>query len=175
MRRLVVLSLVLTVLVSPLHAAETWYVQGDQTVLTEPRPDAETVASLPSLSRVTWLERQGGYVKVSASGKVQGWVRIFGLRSGVKKGGEGLDTLDGIVSMPLRKTDATRMVASVGVRGVMEEALRSNNVRIDEIIKMEMLAQRTRELPANKFWKRVETFKVEHLPEQPAAGEQDYE
>lgn len=147
------------------HAADLWYVQGDQAMLTVPRHGAEVAATLPSQTRVEWRERQGGFVKVR-SGNMEGWVLIFGLRSGISKGGNVLGEISSTVSAPLRKTDPTRIVASVGVRGVMEEALSSNNTRLDEIMKLEMLSRRSRDLPAEKLWRNVETFKVEHLPEQ---------
>lgn len=144
-------------------AAELWYVNSDQVLLAAPRHGANVVGHLPSQSRVSWLERKAGYVRVR-SDESEGWILIFSLRSGAKDRSNAFEELNGIASLPLRETEPTRIVASVGVRGVMEEALRSNHILLEEVIKLEVLAHRSREMPMEKIWESFATFNVDHLP-----------
>jgi hypothetical protein len=94
-------------------------------VKVKPFIDAKTLAKLPRQTRVTILERNGGWFRVQAA-KKSGWVRMLNVKvtAGAQNLGSGTD-LTQAATLATGRAGTGNVVATSGLRGLSEEELRS--------------------------------------------------
>ncbi len=99
------------------------YTIRDTELKAKPFSDAETLASLPSQSKVEVLQRQASWTQVK-SGSAKGWVKMLSLQlesnAQNKQGDNGLRTLFNVAS-----TGRSGSTVTTGVRGLSEEQLKN--------------------------------------------------
>jgi len=117
-----------------LLAAQAWAEQPGSAVLVKeetlraaPRSDSQALATLPTHSNVLVQGRQGGWYRVTAKPKQDGWLRLFALRfqsAATVPGSSGVGSLVSAV-----RTGHSDVTATTGVRGLTQQDL--NQARAD--------------------------------------------
>jgi hypothetical protein len=91
----------------------------------KPFIDAKTLVKLPTQTRVTILERNGGWYRIQAV-KKSGWVRMLNVKvtAGAQNLGSGTD-LTQAATLATGRAGTGNVVSTSGLRGLSEEELRS--------------------------------------------------
>jgi hypothetical protein len=112
-----VLIFLLALSASLVYAATSGTLVRDQDLLDSPNPGAMAVGRVAKSAPVEVLQRQAGWVQISAQGKV-GWVRMLALKTGSDAGSTSLGNL--LVSWWNRagSSDSTRVTAIAGLRSL---------------------------------------------------------
>jgi hypothetical protein len=130
------------------YSAESGYTYRATEVRARPFLDAPVVITLPELSRVEILNRQGAWMQIKTRSAQQGWVRMLSVRLGnpdqKPKGGNLLSSI-GIASRPRPATTAT---VTTGVRGFSAEDLAKAEPNPAEAEKMKGFAAKPAEAKA---------------------------
>lgn len=94
-------------------------------VKEKPFIDAKTLVKLPKQTRVTILERNGGWFRVQAA-KKSGWVRMLNVKvtEGAQNLGSGTD-LTQAATLATGRAGTGNVVSTSGLRGLSEEELRN--------------------------------------------------
>lgn len=91
-----------------------------------PHSDAKSAGQLAANTTVGILERRGGWLRISASGK-SGWAKLHQVRVGegpeAKKSGEGLAILKNVGQTG--RSGSQGIVATTGIRGMSAEELKN--------------------------------------------------
>ncbi|GAB4512261.1 MAG: hypothetical protein Tsb0026_16060 [Sulfuricaulis sp.] len=91
-----------------------------------PHSDAKGAGQLAANTTVDILERRGGWLRISASGKT-GWAKLHQVRAGegpeAKKSGEGLAILKNVGQTG--RSGSQGIVATTGIRGMSAEELKN--------------------------------------------------
>ena len=90
----------------------------------KPFADAATLANLPAKAAVDVLGRQGGWLRVTASGK-QGWVRMLNVRTGPPGQASAGREVQGVAAVASGRAGKGNIVATSGIRGLSEEELKA--------------------------------------------------
>ena len=90
----------------------------------KPFADAATLANLPAKAAVDVLGRQGGWLKVTASGK-QGWVRMLNVRTGPPGQASAGREVQEVAAVASGRAGKGNIVATSGIRGLSEEELKA--------------------------------------------------
>jgi hypothetical protein len=138
------------------------------------RPDAATVAPLPSGTELRVLERvAGGWARVDAAGKM-GWLRTFhfslqGSVETAKTGGGLLASVGAAVGGGRQQQTG---IASIGVRGLSEEDMQKATPNPAEFAKMKAQALTRDQGEAFGRASRLQANKVAYVGDrgQPLAG-----
>jgi hypothetical protein len=103
-------------------AAATGQLLKSSELKEKPFIDAKTVATLAAQAKVTLLERNGGWYRVTSGGK-SGWVRMLNVK--VIAGGESLggSDLGQVASLATGRAGTGNVVSTSGLRGLNEEQL----------------------------------------------------
>jgi uncharacterized protein YgiM (DUF1202 family) len=135
--RLLFVSLAAALVSVAVFAQEAATTNRQTELKAEPKVEAATVATLPEGTNVKAVARQSGWTKVEAEQK-SGWVRVFHLRfkSTVGESSEGggsklLSFLGGA------KREPDKQIATVGVRGLSEQDLKSASPNPEAFKKMQ--------------------------------------
>lgn len=91
----------------------------------KPAVEAKTVKKLAAQSAVTVVDRQGGWLRVTAQGQ-QGWVRLLHVSTqpAGARGGAGQD-VEAAKRIATGRAGSGNIVATSGIRGLNEEQLRT--------------------------------------------------
>ena len=104
-----------------------------------PATDAASVAPLAENARVDALERKGGWTRVKAEGRAEGWVRMLALRYAgageAKQGDAGISQI-----LNVARTGTSGAQVTTGVRGLDAEQLANAKPNAAELKKMERYA-----------------------------------
>ncbi len=150
MKRFVLLSFAFLLAAIPLaYAKETGTTRAAVDLMAGPFSDAKAAGKLPSNTAVTVLERRGGWLRISASGK-SGWVKLHQVRLGEgtqAKSGGGLTTLKNVAQTG--RSGSTGIVATTGIRGLSAEELKSAKPNPEAVNAME--ANRASDASARAF------------------------
>ncbi len=137
MKRLIVLFFASLLATTLAYAKETGTTRVAVDLLASPFSDAKTAGKLPSSTAVSVLERRGGWLRISASGK-SGWVKLHQVRMGEgtqAKSGGGLTTLKNVAQTG--RSGSTGIVATTGIRGLSAEELKSAKPNPEAVNAME--------------------------------------
>ena len=108
------------------YAKESGTTRAAVDLMATPFRDAKLAGQLPVNTTVEILERRGGWLRISATGK-SGWVRLHQVRAGegpqAKKSGEGLAMLKSVSKTG--RSGSQGIVATTGIRGLSAEELTS--------------------------------------------------
>ncbi len=106
-----------------------------ETVLMQkPFSDAKTLATLPARTNLQILGRQGGWMRVKASGKT-GWIRMLNVRVGMAPAA-GRTSAKDVAALATGRSGSGNIVATSGIRGLSEEELKSAKGNPEELKKM---------------------------------------
>jgi hypothetical protein len=121
-------------------ASETGHTTRDLEMRAEPKAGAAVVGSLAKGARFELLKRQMSWAQVSAEGK-QGWVLFFYLLAGeAPKPAGGAAFAEAWTLGTQRAAQGDRVTATLGVRGIDEEQLRSARFNAEELKRLEAYA-----------------------------------
>lgn len=91
----------------------------------KPATDAKTLKRLAAKSAVTVVDRQGGWLRVTAQGQ-QGWVRLLHVSTQPAGAGGGTASdLEAAKRIATGRAGSGNIVATSGIRGLNEEQLRT--------------------------------------------------
>lgn len=126
MKKLLLTSLALLILSSPLIAAEkAGTISRDATLYAKPFKDADAIAALPAATAILILNRKGGWYEIKASDK-QGWVRLTRVRLN-RKGGTNEEDSSGVgellSGLATGRDKTTQDTTATAVKGLSEEEL----------------------------------------------------
>lgn len=105
----------------------------------KPFADAATLANLPARAAVDVLGRQGGWLRVTASGK-QGWVRMLNVRTGPPGQASAGKEVQGVAAVASGRAGKGNIVATSGIRGLSEEELKTAKPNPGEFRKLDGFA-----------------------------------
>lgn len=135
-------------------AKETGATRTAVDLMATPYRDAKPAGQLPSNTTVDILERRGGWLRISAKGKI-GWARLHQVRAGqgpgAKKSGGGLAILKNVGQTG--RSGSQGIVATTGIRGLSAEELKSAKPNPKAVQSME--ASRASETAARDFARRA--------------------
>ena len=123
------------------EAAETLYATD---LKIEPFIDARTISNLPAQTTVTVLKRQGGWVNVTPSTGINGWLKMTAIKltdgtPGLKKSGDsGLGALLNIGRKS--RTASNGVMVTTGIRGLSEEELKNAQPNLQALANMDAFA-----------------------------------
>ena len=120
-------------------AAETGTAARDLNLLEEPRHDAKVVGKLAKDGRFEVIKRDKFWALI-AVGAQQGWVLPFYLSFGEASQGNGSTVGRGlaeIVTLGAKPRDNNQVVATIGIRGISEEDLKSAKFNAEELKTLE--------------------------------------
>jgi len=143
-------------------ATDSWYLVSDQTLRGEPAKIAPAEGRLAAMTRVEVLEKRGGFARVKAD-QIQGWVSLFALRQGDRQSAGVLREVSDMLKHSMRETEATRIVAVTGLRGVMEEAQVQGKPDTFAMIYLDAIAEAAAKLPPYQVDPVLKS--LPHLPE----------
>jgi hypothetical protein len=103
----------------------------------EPYRDAKTVGSLAPGEPVEILKKQAGWFQVK-SAKGGGWVRMLSIRRGEARRGDGDGV--GLLGLASGRAGTGRVVATTGIRGLSEDALKEAKYSEAEVQRVESYA-----------------------------------
>jgi hypothetical protein len=153
-------------------AGETGSAARDLNLLEEPRPEARVVGKLAKDGRFELVRRERFWSLVSASGPntQQGWVQSFYLTWGEAASGNGGTASRGlaeIVTFGAKRNG--NVTATLGVRGLDEEQLKSAQFNAEELKRLEGYGAAP--ATATRFAGEIplQAQKLDYLPA-PAAG-----
>ena len=148
MKRHAWLTVLLLACASAAHAAESGYTYRATEVRARPFTDAPVSTTLPELTPVEVLKRQGAWMQIKSKGGQEGWVRMLSVRLGnpnqKPQGGNLLSSI-GIATRPRPATTAT---VTTGVRGFSAEDLAKAEPNPAEAEKMKGFAAKPAEAKA---------------------------
>lgn len=103
----------------------------------KPAVDAKTLKQLAARSAVTVVNRQGGWLRVTAQGQ-QGWVRLLHVSTqpAGARGGTAQD-IDAAKRIATGRAGSGNIVATSGIRGLNEEQLRTAAANPAELKKLD--------------------------------------
>lgn len=90
----------------------------------KPAADAKTLKQLAAKSAVTIVDRQGGWLRVTAQGQ-QGWVRLLHVSTQPAGAGGRTSDLEAAKRIATGRAGGGNIVATSGIRGLNEEQLRT--------------------------------------------------
>lgn len=117
------LTVLLLAFLPAAHAAESGYTYRATEIRARPFLDAPVVLTLPELSRVEILNRQGAWMQVKTKSAQQGWVRMLSVRLGSPDQKPQGGSLLSSISIASRPRPATTATVTTGVRGFSAEDL----------------------------------------------------
>lgn len=137
-----------------------------ETLRAQPYRDAKVLAELAPGQDLEILQQEGGWYRVR-SGRQTGWVRMLSVRRGGPRQGT---PLAGLAALASGRAGSGQVVATTGVRGLLEETLQS--ARFDEAALAQMEGYRVSAEEARRFAAQagLTPVAVQHLPE-PEGGE----
>ena len=135
-------------------------------IKAEPFRDAKTVGSLATGDVIEILEQQGGWLHVN-SAKGKGWVRMLSVRRGEarKRSGDAGEVL----GLATGRAGTGQVVATTGIRGLSEEALKAAKYSETEVKTVESFTTTPEEARRFAVEGQLVPRKVEYLPA-PEAG-----
>lgn len=127
-------------LLMPLMAgAETGTVVKSSELKTAPYADADNAGTLEAQTSVTILGRQGAWIHVHSSSGMDGWLKLFNVRTGSgTESGSSVTALGQLASM--FHTGSSGTTVSTGVKGMSEEKLRNTQPNAEELSKFKSFA-----------------------------------
>lgn len=123
------------------EAAETLYATD---LKIEPFIDASTISNLPAQTTVIVLKRQGGWVNVTPSAGINGWLKMTAIKltDGTlrlkKSGDSGLGALLNIGRKS--RTASNGVMVTTGIRGLSEEELKNAQPNLQALANMDAFA-----------------------------------
>lgn len=105
----------------------------DESLRASASAGAASVGRVAKGATVDILARQGGWTQVAEGGR-KGWVRILSVRA-TSSGGAA--DLSGLIQAGTQRGDASRVVATAGLRGLNEEELKSARFDANELMKLD--------------------------------------
>jgi hypothetical protein len=149
------------------QAAETGTTIKSDSLKAKPFADADTLATLPSGTRLDILKKDGGWFQVK-SGKGSGWVRMLSIRRGdTKSAGNELSGLAGLAS---GRAGTGKIVATTGIRGLNEEELKAAKYDEKQVSLTESYASTRTEAQKFAAAAKLKPQQVGYLPN-PSSGE----
>jgi len=160
------LSLALLLLCSVATAQEPLLTNRATELRAAPDFDAKVLQALPEKSAVQLIERKGAWSQVKA-GTVTGWVRMMHLRGGVivgeaqpqSAGGSALSSFSRLIGGNRAQPDTRSRNATLGVRGLSPEDLKTASPNVQELAKMAV--NQADKPAAEKFAREVPLAKVD--------------
>jgi uncharacterized protein YgiM (DUF1202 family) len=139
----------------------------DTELKEKPFTDAKTLKRLPARTAVTIVDRDGGWLKVTAGGQ-QGWVRLLHVSSQpASSGGTSTDELKSAAKMATGRAGSGNIVSTTGIRGLSEEQLREAKPNPQEFQRLEGYAASKEQATAYARAQKLERRQVAHLPGPP--------
>lgn len=136
MKRLI-LSLVLCVVFNSQAAnngTDTVTVLKPENISSDPSADSKSTATLERGEKVEILDRQGGWIKVTAR-HVTGWLRYLSVTRGELSKSSG--DVGGVLSLATGQAGTGQITAVAGIRGLSEEQLKAAKFNGTEFKKLE--------------------------------------
>ena len=152
---------------TPLIAlAENGTTMKESALMQKPFSDAKTLATLPARANLQILGRQGGWMRVKASGKT-GWVRMLDVRVGAAPASAKTSAKD-VAALATGRSGSGNIVATSGIRGLSEEDLKSAKGNPEELKRLDQFT--ATEKSASDYARRTK-LKQRSLNYLPAPGE----
>jgi uncharacterized protein YgiM (DUF1202 family) len=167
MKNLFIISTVLLLCLNTPASADDGMIIRISTVFSKTSTASDPVAQIAAGTKVSVLERQGGWKLIFSYEKaLTGWVRSYQVRSGYYAQSPAVQTepdsrgfLAGLATFSRKasgffgigESEANNNTATIGVRGLSEEEIRTAVPDFEELNKMHQFASST---------KRVATFSV---------------
>lgn len=121
-------------------AATTGTVYKKTALRTKPYVDAPARTVLASGTKVTVLERRGGWLLVKG-GTRSGWVRMLDVRTGSTGGATSVSVIGkGTVQLATGRAGSGNVVATSGIRGLDEESLGKAEANAAQLARLKTLA-----------------------------------
>ena len=121
------------------NCAETGYAERELDIRAAPRADAASLGKIPKGGQFELLKKQMSWAQISTAG-LQGWVPFYFLVSGTPSNelppARAMAEALGLASS---RQNSGSIVASVGIRGLNEEQLKSAQFNEPELRKLESL------------------------------------
>lgn len=124
-------GLCISLLASPLMAAETGTALKADTLRAEPFADAKSAGTLTQNESLQILNKKGAWLQVKTK-KSTGWVRLLS----VKRTSTG-NALQGTVDVATGRAGTGKVVSTTGIRGLSAEELQTAQFNEAEMKKME--------------------------------------
>lgn len=124
-------ALCISLLASPLMAAETGTALKADTLRAEPFADAKSAGTLTQNESLQILNKKGAWLQVKTK-KSTGWVRLLS----VKRTSTG-NALQGTVDVATGRAGTGKVVSTTGIRGLSAEELQTAQFNEAEMKKME--------------------------------------
>lgn len=105
----------------------------------KPAVDAKTLKQLAAKTALTVVDRQGGWLRVTAQGQ-QGWVRLLHVSTQPPGAGGKISDLDAAKRIATGRAGSGNIVATSGIRGLNEEQLRTAAANPEELKKLDSYA-----------------------------------
>lgn len=129
----------------------------------KPSVDAKTLRRLPAQTRLTLIERSGGWFKVERDG-AQGWVRLLHVSSQPAGSGSAARELESVAKMATGRAGSGNIVNTTGIRGLSEEQLRQSQPNPAELQRFESYGVDKEQAAAYARQHKLETRQVAELP-----------
>ena len=171
--------LLLLCLVVPTQADQDGVIVRLAPVYTDASSISQRVGKISAGTRVSIFERKGGWKQVFSEEKsIIGWVRSFQVREGSYTAAPELETstdsrgfLTGLAAFSRKasgffKTDGSRTsssTATIGVRGLSEEEIKSASADFEEFEKMQGFSSDSKRMPAFTSQGGLRAQQVAHI------------
>lgn len=130
----------------------------------KPFIDAKTLQRLPAQTRVTVIDRSGGWLKVARDDR-QGWVRLLHVSSQPSASGGTAQELESVAKMATGRGGSGNIVNTTGIRGLSEEQLRAAKPSPAELQRLESYGVEKERAAAYARQHKLERRQVAQLPE----------
>lgn len=149
------------------QATETGTTIKSDSLKAKPFADADTLATLPSGTRLDILKKDGGWFQVK-SGKASGWMRMLSIRRGDSKSAG--NELSGLAGLASGRAGTGKIVATTGIRGLNEEELKAARYDEKQVSLTESYASSRNEAQKFAAAAKLKPQQVSYLPN-PTRGE----
>lgn len=105
----------------------------------KPAAEAKTLKQLAAKTTLTIVDRQGGWLRVTAQGQ-QGWVRLLHVSTQPPGAAGKTSDLDAAKRIATGRAGSGNIVATSGIRGLNEEQLRTAAANPEELKKLDRYA-----------------------------------
>ena len=102
----------------------------------KPAVDAKTLKQLAAKTTLTVVDRQGGWLRVTAQGQ-QGWVRLLHVSTQPPGAAGKTSDLEAAKRIATGRAGSGNIVATSGIRGLNEEQLRTAAANPEELKKLD--------------------------------------
>lgn len=136
----------------------------DTELKDKPFIDAKTLQRLPAQTRVTIVDRSGGWLKVVHDGR-QGWARLLHVGSQPAASASTAQELESAAKIATGRAGSGNIVNTTGIRGLSEEQLREAKPNPAELQRLESYGVDEEQAAEYARKHKLERREIAYLPE----------